>query len=57
MKNSPELQESQVQSLGQEDPSRREWLPTSVFLPEEFHGQRSRGGSSPWHRKESDPTE
>ena len=56
MKNSPELQESQVQSLGQEDPSRREWLPTSVFLPEEFHGLRSL--EAPVHGiAESDTTE
>ena len=27
---------------------RREWLPTVVFLPEEFHGQRSLVGYSPW---------
>ena len=25
-------------------PWRREWLPTPVFLPEEFHGQRSLEG-------------
>ena len=34
----------QVQSLGWEDPWRREWLPTPVFLPGEFHGQTSLGG-------------
>ena len=26
---------------------RREWLPTSAFLPGEFHGQRSLVGYSP----------
>ena len=31
-----------------------EWLPTPVFLPGEFHGQRSLAGYSPWGRKESD---
>ena len=36
---------------------RREWLPTSVLLPGEFHGQRSLMGYSPWGRKESDMTE
>ena len=36
-----------VGSLGQEDPWRREWLPTPVFLPRESHGQRSRAGYSP----------
>ena len=30
------------------NPWRREWLPTPVFLPEEFHGQRSLVGYSPW---------
>ena len=38
-------------------PWRREWLCTSVFLPEEFHGQRNLGGYSPWGRKEWDKTE
>ena len=36
-------------------PWRREWQPTSVFLPGEFPGQRSLVGYSPWGRKESDP--
>ena len=30
-------------------PWRREWLPTPVFLPGEFHGQRSLEGYSPWY--------
>ena len=38
-------------------PWRREWLPTPVFLPGEFHGWRSLVGYSPWRRKESDMTE
>ena len=38
-------------------PWRREWLPTPVFLPGEFHGQRSLAGYSPRGRKESDTTE
>ena len=29
-------------------PWRREWQPTLVFLPGEFHGQRSLAGYSPW---------
>ena len=33
-------------------PWRREWLPTPVFLPGEFHGQRSLVGYSPWGRKQ-----
>ena len=38
-------------------PWRREWLPTPVFLPGEFHGQRSLVGYSPWGHKESGTTE
>ena len=39
-------------------PWRKEWLPTLVFLPGEFHGQRSHlVGYSPWGHKESDMTE
>jgi len=32
-------------------PWRREWQPTPVFLPGEFHGQRSLAGYSPWDRR------
>ena len=32
-------------------PWRRKWLPTPVFLPGEFHGQRSLVGYSPWGHK------
>ena len=38
-------------------PWRREWLPTPVFLPGEFHGERSLVGYSPWGCKESDTTQ
>ena len=38
-------------------PCRREWLLSPVFLPGEFHGQRSLEGYSPWDHKESDMTE
>ena len=38
-------------------PWRREWQPTLLFLPGEFHGQRSLAGSSPLSRQESDTTE
>ena len=37
-------------------PWRTEWQPTPVFLPGEFHGQRSLAGYSPWGCKESDTT-
>ena len=36
---------------------RREWQSTPVFLPGEFHGQKSLAGYSPWGGKESDTTE
>ena len=36
---------------------RREWQPTPVLLPQQFRGQRSLAGYSPWDRKESDMTE
>ena len=36
---------------------RREWLPTPIFLPGEFHGQRRLASSSLWGHKESDMTE
>ena len=36
---------------------KREWQSTPVFLPGEFHGQRSLEGYSLWGRKESDTTE
>ena len=42
---------------GMEDPWRKKWQPTLVFLPGEFCGQRSLAGYSPWGRKESDTTE
>ena len=31
----------------------REWQPSPVFLPGEFHGQRSLVGFSTWGHKES----
>ena len=36
---------------------RRQWQPTPVLLPGEFHGWRSLVGCSPWGREESDTTE
>ena len=45
------------QSWVREIPWRREWQPTPVLLPGEFHGQRSLAGYSPWDHKESDTTE
>ena len=37
-------------------PWRREWLYSPVYLPEEFHGQRSLAGYGPWGHKELDMT-
>ena len=53
VKNVPAMQETQVQSLSQEDPDSS----PGRFLPGEFHGERSLGGYSPWGHKESDTTE
>ena len=44
VKNLLAMQVTWVWSLGQEDPWRREWLPSPVFLPGEFHGLRSLNG-------------
>ena len=38
-------------------PWRREWLPISVLLPGESHGQRSPAVYSPWGHRESDRNE
>ena len=52
VKNLPAMWEAWVWSLGWEDPWRREWLPTPVFWPGEFHGLYS-----PWSSKELGTTE
>ena len=44
-------------SIPRSGKSRRRWLATPVFLPGEFHGQRSLVGYYPWGHKESDTTE
>ena len=56
-RNLPAMQETQIGSLGLEDPWRREWLSTPVFLPGEFHGQRSLAGYGPRGHKDLDMTE
>ena len=56
-KNLPAVQETWVQTLGWQDPLEREWLPTLVNLPGEFHERRSLAGCSPWGRKEQDMLE
>ena len=57
VKSLPAMRETLVRFLGQEDPWRRKWLPTPVFLPGESHGQRSLAGYSPWGRKQSNTNE
>ena len=53
-----EMQETWVWSLGWEDTLEyRKWQPAPVFLPGEFHGQRSLAGYNLWDHKESDTTE
>ena len=56
VKNLPAMQGNWVQSLGQEDTQRRKCPPTPVFLPGEFHGQRSLGElqSMEWQRVKHD---
>ena len=50
------MQEMQAPGSGK-IPWRREWQPTPVLLPGEFHGWRSLAGYGPWAHKESDTTE
>ena len=38
-------------------PWRRKWLTTPIFLPGEFHGQKSPVAYGPWGHKESDTAE
>ena len=51
------MQETWVQSLGQEDPLEGEMATESVFLPGELHEQGSLAVYSPWGHKELDMTE
>ena len=57
VKNPAAMWETWVQSLVRKMPWRKQWLPTLVFLPGLFHGQRSLAGYSPWGRNESGTTE
>ena len=59
VKNLPVTWETQVQSLGWEDPLEKEIVTHSsfLFLPEEFQGQRTLEDYSLWGCKESDTTE
>ena len=53
----PAMRKTWVQSLHWEDPRRKKWQPTPVFLPEKSHGWRSLVGYGPGGCKESDTTE
>ena len=44
-------------TVEQSGKSWRKWQPTPVFMPGEFHGQRSLVGYSPWVCKQLDTTE
>ena len=46
IKNLPVMKKTWVSSLGLEDPLEKGMVPTPVFLPGEFHGQRSLVGYS-----------
>ena len=51
-----EMYETQIRSLGREDPLEEGMAIVPVFLPGESHGQRSLAGYSPWGPKELDTT-
>ena len=55
--NLPAMWETQVQSLGQEDPLEKEMATCSTIFAWESHGQGSLVGYSPWGCKDSDMTE
>ena len=51
VRNLSATQETWVQPLGRGDPLEKGMATTPVFLPGEFHGQRSLMGYSPWVKK------
>ena len=57
VKNLPTMWETWLDSWVKKIPWRKKWLPPPIFLPGEFHGQRSLAGYSPWGCKESDRSE
>ena len=57
VKNLPVIQETQVQTLGWEDPLEKGMKTHSTILDGKFHGQRSLVGCSPWGHRESDTAE
>ena len=57
VKKLPAIQETLVQSLGQEDPLEKVMAPHSSILAGKSHGRRTLVGYSPWGHKESDKIE
>ena len=57
VKNLAAVQETGVRSLGQEDPPDKEMATNPVYLPGEFHEQRSLAGYRQRGHRESDTTE
>ena len=57
VKYPPAMQETQVDPWVGKISWRMEWIPTPVFFPGEFHGQRSLVGYGLLGRKELDTTE
>ena len=56
LKNLPAMQETQVKSLGQQDPLDKGMVTLSNIMPGECHGQRNLEGYSPRGCKELDMT-
>ena len=57
VKNLRAMEQTNIQSLGREDPLEEGMTTHSIFLSGEFHEQRSLVGHSPLGRKESVTTE
>ena len=57
VQNPPAIWETQVRSVGGEDPLEKEMATHSSILPGKFPGQGILTGYSPWGHKELDTTE
>ena len=57
VKHLPTMRDTQVQSLGREDPLEKEMETHSSTLAYKFPWTEEPGGLSPWGHKESDTTE
>ena len=57
VENPSAKQEMEVQSLGQEDPLKKEMATHSSILAWKFHGQKSLAGYTPWGHIDPDATE